>query len=186
MILSSVFAIATGLAMDSFAVSVSAGTTVSKHKLKTALILGGVFGFFQGFMPVLGWLAGFNFAHIISQYAHWIAFLLLAIIGLRMIQEGLSDKDCEERIIDINNPSVLLILGIATSIDALVVGLSFAFLDESIVVPAIIIGLVTFVISFAGVYLGDKLGSAVGRHAEILGGIILILIGVKIVFEKFL
>lgn len=172
--------------MDSFAVSVSAGTTALSNKLKTALILGAIFGFFQGFMPVLGWIAGINFVQFISQYAHWVAFLFLAFIGVRMIQEGFSDKKDERRLIDINNPYVLLILGVATSIDALAVGLSFAFLNETVIAPAIIIGITTFVISFAGVYLGDKLGSASGSYAEIMGGIILILIGVKIVVENFL
>ncbi|MDD4126600.1 MAG: manganese efflux pump MntP family protein [Methanomicrobium sp.] len=180
----SVFAIATGLAMDSFAVSVSAGTTVFKDKFKTAIILGFTFGFFQSLMPVLGWAFGIYFTNFITDYAHWIAFLLLGFIGLKMIQEGFSKVNDKERLIDVKNPYVLLILGIATSIDALAVGLSFAFLNESVIIPAIIIGLITFMVSFAGVYLGDKLGNSSGKYAEITGGIILILIGIKIVLEN--
>ncbi|WFN37538.1 manganese efflux pump MntP family protein [Methanomicrobium antiquum] len=176
----SVFAIAAGLAMDSFAVSVSSGTTKIKGKFRAAVVIGLVFGFFQGFMPVLGWVLGINFTGFILDYAHWIAFFLLFIIGIKMIEES------DEKLIDIQNPYVLLLLGIATSIDALAVGLSFAFLNESVLFPAFIIGIFTFVISFFGVYLGDKLQSSTGRYATFIGGIILILIGVKIVLENSL
>ncbi|MDD3978263.1 MAG: manganese efflux pump MntP family protein [Methanomicrobium sp.] len=182
----SVFAIAAGLAMDSFAVSVSSGTTKMKGKFKTAVVIGLVFGFFQGFMPLLGWILGINITRFILDYAHWIAFFLLFIIGIKMIEESLSEKGSDEKLIDIQNPYVLLLLGIATSIDALAVGLSFAFLNESVLFPAFVIGIITFLISFVGVYLGDKLQSSAGRYATFIGGVILILIGVKIVLENIL
>ncbi|MDD4299032.1 MAG: manganese efflux pump MntP family protein [Methanomicrobium sp.] len=180
------FAIASGLAMDSFAVSVSAGTILVREKFKTAVVLGIVFGFFQGLMPVIGWTFGMYFSFFVADYAHLIAFFLLGAIGIKMIQEGLFKKSGEERLINIQNPHLVLLLGIATSIDALAVGISFALLNESVIVPAIIIGLIAFFASFAGVYLGNKLGAASGTYAETAGGLILIIIGLKIFFEHIL
>ncbi|WOF15736.1 manganese efflux pump [Methanoplanus sp. FWC-SCC4] len=183
----SVLAIAIGLSMDSFAVSVSAGTakTLNKsEKFKNSLKLGTTFGFFQAFMPVIGWITGVQFQSFVISYAHWIAFILLSAIGCKMIFEALSDNGEDSGITGTISLNMLILLGIATSIDALAVGFSFAFLNEAILIPAIIIGIVTFSMSFAGVYLGEKFGEIMGERAEIIGGIILIVIGVKILLEN--
>ncbi|MBR6447996.1 MAG: manganese efflux pump [Methanomicrobium sp.] len=184
-----IFVIAVGLAMDAFAVSVSAGTMTLKDKLKTAAVLASAFGFFQALMPIIGWYAGTFFAWLIIGYAHFVAFILLAFIGAGMIKEGLSDdgaggNDGNEMPQDFGKPSVVLLLAIATSIDALAVGISFAVLEEEILIPAIIIGIVTFVISVIGLCLGDKLSEKSRSKAEIFGGVILILVGLKILLEN--
>ncbi len=176
-----ILAIAIGLAMDAFAVSVSAGVYENSEKFSLSIRLALVFGGFQGGMCLAGWLAGREFSSLISDYDHWIAFILLLLIGFKMIYEGLSEKD--ERKIDLKSPLLLIFLGIATSIDSLAAGLSFAFLDTGILVPCIIIGAVTFGFSFTGVYLGDKFGDILGKRAEIAGGCILILLGIKILME---
>lgn len=176
-----IFAVAAGLAMDAFAVSVSAGTYEKSGKLNTAIKLAVVFGGFQALMYLAGWLAGSEFSALISQYDHWIAFILLLAIGLKMVYESFSES--EERKFDVTAPLMLIFLGIATSIDSLAVGVSFAFLDTDIITPAVIIGAVTFILSFAGVYIGNKFGGIIGRRAELAGGIVLILIGLKILAE---
>lgn len=183
-----IFVIAVGLAMDAFAVSVSAGTMTLKDKLKTAAVLASAFGFFQALMPIIGWYAGTFFAWLIIGYAHYVAFVLLAFIGAGMIKEGLTDDGAggNEMPQDFGKPSVVLLLAIATSIDALAVGISFAVLEEPILIPAIIIGIVTFVISVIGLCLGDKLSEKSRSKAEIFGGIILILVGLKILLENIL
>ncbi|MBP2132888.1 putative Mn2+ efflux pump MntP [Methanomicrobium sp. W14] len=179
----SVLSVAASLAMDSFAVSLSAGTACTYGKYKPAALVGAVFGFFQGFMPVLGWLSGIYFAGLVNAYAPYIAFVILCIIGIKMIEEGFSGKE-EKRVTGLDKKmSLLIMLGIATSIDALAVGVSLAFLEESILVPAIVIGLFTFVLSFFGFFTGDKLGSFAGKYAEIAGGIILIAMGFKFLIE---
>jgi len=178
----SVLLIAIGLAMDAFAVSVSAGVKVPKEsKIRTALVMALVFGFFQALMPVIGWIFGTGFAVYIDAWDHWIAFILLFLIGMKMIYEGFSESDEENR--DFTSGAVLLILGIATSIDALAVGFTFAFLDEPILIPVLVIGLVTFIFSFAGVISGEKFRDILGKKAEIIGGLVLIGIGVKILIE---
>ena len=183
-----IFVIAVGLALDAFAVSVSAGTMTLKDKLKTAAVLASAFGFFQALMPIVGWYAGTFFAWLIIGYAHYVAFVLLAFIGAGMIKEGLTDDGAggNEMPQDFGKPSVVLLLAIATSIDALAVGISFAVLEEPILIPAIIIGIVTFVISVIGLCLGDKLSEKSRSKAEIFGGIILILVGLKILLENIL
>ena len=178
-----VFAIAVGLSMDSFAVSVSAGTLTLKDKLKTAAVLASAFGFFQALMPLIGWYAGTFFAMLILGYAHFAAFILLLLIGAGMIKEGICDNG-DDMPQDFGRPSVVLLLAIATSIDALAVGISFAVLEEPILIPAIIIGITTFAFSFAGLFLGDKIGEKSRNKAEILGGVILILVGLKILLEN--
>ena len=178
-----VLAIAVGLSMDSFAVSVSAGTLTLKDKLKTAAVLASAFGFFQALMPLIGWYAGTFFAMLILGYAHFAAFILLLLIGAGMIKEGICDNG-DDMPQDFGRPSVVLLLAVATSIDALAVGISFAVLEEPILIPAIIIGITTFAFSFIGLFLGDKIGEKSRNKAEILGGVILILVGIKILLEN--
>jgi manganese efflux pump family protein len=174
--------IAVGLAMDSFAVSISGGTTVRHDWLRHALIVGALFGGFQALMPVIGWLGGVGLAMYIAGYGHWIAFLLLALIGGKMIYEGIGNSEEEVRL---ESPAMttLLLLAVATSIDALAVGVTFAVLDTSILVPVIVIGLVTFGFSVAGVFIGARFGHIFERRMEIIGGLILIGIGLRILLE---
>ena len=149
--------IALGLAMDAFAVSISSGITIEHQRFKNALRIAIFFGGFQAIMPILGWFAAYNFSDLISDFDHWLAFGLLSIIGIKMIYESVKrvtdDKEVKQM-----NIYVLLTLSVATSIDALAVGVSFAFLEISIITPVIIIGTITFILSFIGVYIGNKLG----------------------------
>jgi manganese efflux pump family protein len=177
--------IAVGLAMDAFAVSIANGLVLKKEKLLTAFKLGLFFGGFQALMPILGWYGGSSFRDIIAGYDHWLAFGLLVFIGGKMIYESFKLKELEESPKALTY-TVLLILAVATSIDALAVGLSFAFLSISIVTPVIIIGLVSFVLSFIGVFIGNKLGHFFERKIEIIGGLILIGIGVKTLVEHLI
>ncbi len=174
--------LAVGLAMDAFSVSITRGM-ILKCNLKYALTIALFFGAFQALMPVAGWLAGEQLAGLVELWAPWIAFLLLLIIGMKMIYEGISQKDDEDicRIFSIKD---ILILSIATSIDAFAVGVTFAFLNTPILLPILIIGLVTFVLSLIGVYLGKNIGHLFGNKIEILGGLILIFIGLKILIEN--
>lgn len=169
------------LSMDCFAVSLAIGTSTKTKLLNAALIIALCFGIFQTGMTLLGWAAGTGFTGLIAGFDHWLAFLLLAIIGARMIHEGLENEDEEEPISGIQFVPVM-VLSLATSIDALAVGVSFAVLRMSILVPALIIGIVAFIISFAGVMSGMKLKSIIGKRIEIAGGLILILIGLNILF----
>jgi manganese efflux pump family protein len=174
--------IAFGLAMDAFAVSIANGMTIKSQRKRAALLTAVFFGGFQMIMPVIGWAIGLSLQGIISGVDHWIAFGLLAFIGAKMIYEALKsngDEDKEKAL----KIRTLLTLAVATSIDALMVGLSFAFLQESIVLPVAVIGLVAFVLSFCGVYFGCFLGKKFGHRIEIIGGIILILIGLRILIE---
>jgi len=175
--------IALGLAMDSFSVSITRGITSTKTKmLIEALKTGFFFGLFQGIMPIIGWLAGLRFIELISGFDHWIAFGLLVFIGVRMIYESISRES--KQVVSSSSFKVLIMLSIATSIDALAVGLSLSFLETSIVTPAIIIGIITFSLSFLGVYIGKKFGSYFEKIG-VLGGIILIIIGLRILIEHF-
>ncbi|MEA4961434.1 manganese efflux pump MntP [Lutispora sp.] len=173
--------IALGLAMDAFAVSVSSGITIKelkpRHGAKIALFFGG----FQALMPILGWLLGIGFKDYIEKYDHWIAFVLLGFIGAKMLKESMDD-DCEY-ISDPLQNKVLFMLAIATSIDAMAVGVSFAFLKASILSSSLIIGAITCVICFGGVYLGNRCGCVFKKKAEIAGGVVLMLIGFKILAE---
>jgi putative Mn2+ efflux pump MntP len=174
--------VAFGLAMDSFSVSIASGLNNSKTgMLEKALTVAFFFGLFQGLMPVVGWLAGINIIDFISGFDHWIAFGLLVLIGSRMIYESIEAES--RRLVNSSSIGVLLMQSVATSIDALAVGLSLAFLDTLIVEPAILIGITTFLLSFVGVYLGAKFGAFFGKRIEIVGGLILIAIGVNIVIE---
>lgn len=174
--------VALGLAMDAFAVSVASGFAVKDLKLQNALKIAFSFGLFQALMPIIGWLAGFSLRDFLSGIDHWIAFGLLSLIGLRMIYESMRLEAKEKEINPLNN-YVLFLLSIATSIDALAVGLSFAFLKIVIVTPVIIIGVVTFLLSLIGVMIGNRLGHFFEKKIEIVGGLILIGIGLKILIE---
>jgi len=172
-----------GLAMDAFAVSVTSGVTIRKMHLRHALLIASFFGVFQAVMPIIGWSLGGLAAGFIGDYDHWIAFGLLALIGGKMIFEAFFGSDDGEPK-DPLNIYVLFVLAIATSIDALAVGITFSFLNVSIYGPVIVIGLVTFVMSVIGAYLGNRLGHAFNeKYLEALGGLILVGIGVKIVLE---
>lgn len=178
----SIVLISLGLAMDAFAVSITNGITIQCLKLRQAAKTAIFFGGFQALMPLLGWLAGIGLKKYVESFDHWIAFGLLCFIGAKMIYEAVWIKEVEKKC-DPLNLVVLLGLAIATSIDALAVGISFAFLHISIVAPALIIGLITFALSFAGVLIGNKIGDRLGSKMEVLGGIILIGMGFKILLS---
>ncbi|HNX10542.1 MAG TPA: manganese efflux pump MntP family protein [bacterium] len=174
--------IAVGLAMDCFAVSLSAGAAMGK--LRLAIKISIFFGVFQAGMFFLGWLAGFGFRHFIQGVDHWIALILLAFVGGKMLYEAIKDK--QEKKINFASNKMIVLLAIATSIDALAVGISFAFLKTDLILPTIIIGLMSFGLAFLGNFIGKKASDIMGRKAEIVGGIILILIGIKIFLEHVL
>jgi putative Mn2+ efflux pump MntP len=176
--------IAVGLAMDAFAVSIAKGLAINRQRRKFALLLGGVFGGFQMLMPAIGWVVGLSFKDIIMGVDHWIAFVLLAFIGSKMIYDS-TKKDLEKNEEKLRLHSIL-ILAIATSIDALMVGLSFAFLDTSILEPILIIGIVTFSLSVTGFFFGCGLGRVFGNKIKIIGGLILKVIGLRILLEHIL
>ncbi|MBW2554968.1 MAG: manganese efflux pump [Deltaproteobacteria bacterium] len=178
-----IIAIAFGLAMDAFAVSITSGITIKNLKINNALKIALFFGLFQAIMPLVGWLAGLSLKDFISEIDHWIAFGLLSFIGCKMIYESITVQSNEKQI-DPLNVYVLLMLSVATSIDALAVGVSFAFLKVSIVTPVIIIGTVTFLLSYLGVYIGDRIGHFFENKIEIAGGLLLIGIGLKILIES--
>ncbi|WP_338157047.1 manganese efflux pump MntP [Inconstantimicrobium porci] len=179
---------AVGLSMDAFAVSLTIGLDVDKDKQKKAALMSGVyFGGFQALMPVIGYLLGVKFTKYIESVDHWIAFVLLAVIGVNMIREALSgDNDKEEMPADYLNHKKFVMLAIATSIDALAVGVSFAFLSVNIISSAVTIGITTFLFSVAAVVIGKKIGDIIKNKAEILGGVILIIIGIKILLEHII
>ncbi len=174
--------IAVGLAMDAFAVSVVTGSVYKEFKLRHALRMALFFGGFQALMPIIGFLAGLGLMDYISPYDHWIAFALLAFVGGKMIYESFRIGAAERDRNPANLP-VLLILSFATSIDALAVGITLSLLRAPIALAVTIIGLVTFVLSYAGVFLGKHFGHFFESKVEIVGGLILIAIGVKIVIE---
>jgi len=173
--------IAVGLAMDAFAVSIANGMATTSQKRKNALIMASSFSASQMLMPLAGWLAGLAMAELIMGIDHWIAFSLLTFIGAKMIYESTKKEngkqDSSLRI------HTLLTLSIATSIDALMVGLSFAFLQTALAIPIIIIGLVTFTLSFTGFLFGNAIGKIFKNKIKAAGGIILIAIGIKILLE---
>ena len=175
--------IGVGLSMDAFAVSICKGLSMKKVKKKDVLIIALFFGGFQALMPFIGWFLGRGFESYITSIDHWIAFILLGLIGGHMLVDGFKaedDEEDEEFRLDLKE---LFMLAIATSIDALAVGITFAFLNYPIVEGMSIIGCTTFVISFVGVYIGKIFGTKYEHKAEIAGGLILIFIGVKILLE---
>ena len=182
------FLIGIGLSMDAFAVAICKGLAMpDKVDRKGALLIALYFGVFQAVMPTLGWLLGSQFARYVTRLAPWIAFILLAWIGGNMIRESLSKEEREEEETGSVSHKELLVLAVATSIDALAVGVTFSMLElaVSIAVAVILIGCTTFVISLAGVYVGNVFGAKYKSKAEFVGGAILILIGVKILLERF-
>jgi len=184
MSLISILLIGLGLAMDAFAVSLTVGMNTSKkEKLNMALKASIFFGGFQGLMPLIGWSIGINFAEYIEKIDHWVAFILLVLIGGKMIFESIKDEDKSEKADKGYSNKRFLILAIATSIDALAVGVSFAFLNVDIVNAISIIAIITFITCIIGVYVGEALCKILGSKAEIIGGAILIIIGIKILID---
>lgn len=176
-----IFLIAVALSMDAFAVSICKGLSVKKLSAKHVLTVGVYFGGFQALMPAIGFLLGFKFESFITSIDHWIAFVLLAVIGGNMIREALSKE--EEETNDDFSFKAMLPLAVATSIDALAVGISFAFLGVDIVTAALLIGVTTFVLSGVGIVVGNVFGAKYKSRAELAGGVVLILIGLKILLE---
>ncbi len=179
------FLIGVGLSMDAFAVSICKGLGMSRLNMKQAAIIALFFGAFQALMPFIGWAAGSQLADLITPFDHWIAFILLAFVGGKMLWDAFRSEEDEnpdemDTKLDIKE---LFMLAIATSIDALAVGITFAFLQVSIVPSITIIGCTTFVISFVGVAVGHFFGARFEKPATIIGGVVLILIGVKILLE---
>lgn len=174
------FILAVGLSMDAFAVSVCKGLSLGKIKPKHMCIAGAWFGGFQALMPLIGYFLGSFFAEMIEKYDHWVAFVLLAIIGGNMIKESF-DKD--EKVDSSMDVKSMLLLAIATSIDALAVGVTFAFLQVQIVPAVSFIGVITFIFSAVGVKIGSLFGTKYKSKAELFGGIVLVLIGIKILLE---
>ena len=178
--------IGVGLAMDAFAVSVCKGLGMRKVNKKQTFIIGLFFGGFQALMPLIGWALGKQFESYITSIDHWIAFLLLGYIGGKMMIEARKPEDEAVEVKEMDAPldiKEMFLLAIATSIDALAVGITFAFLDYPIIEAITIIGVVTFVISVIGVYIGNFFGNKYKSRAEFAGGLILVLIGVKILVE---
>ena len=170
-----------GLAADAFAVAVSSGLAIKHMKVNKALKIALFFGVFQALMPVIGWLIGLSFSFLITPIDHWIAFGLLSFIGGRMIYESLQSDECEKKFNPLDT-GTLITLSVATSIDALAVGLGFAVLKDSIALAVTAIGFITFFLAFAGVFIGHKCGNLFANKIEILGGAILIFIGSRILF----
>lgn len=177
------FLIAVGLSMDAFAVSVCKGLAMKRCTWSKAGLVGLYFGAFQAIMPTIGYILGVQFKDFIISVDHWIAFILLGIIGANMIREAVGDEDeceCTDESLDVKT---MLGLAVATSIDALAVGVTFAFLQVNIVPAVSFIGMITFTLSVAGVKIGNIFGTKYQKKAEIVGGVILILIGCKILLE---
>ena len=174
------FILAVGLSMDAFAVSVCKGLSLGKIKPKHMCIAGAWFGGFQALMPLIGYFLGSFFAEMIEKYDHWVAFVLLAIIGGNMIKESFGKDEKVDSSMDVKS---MLLLAIATSIDALAVGVTFAFLQVQIVPAVSFIGAITFIFSALGVKIGSLFGTKYKSKAELFGGIVLVLIGIKILLE---
>ena len=187
----SLLAISVALSMDAFSVSICKGLATKKFSLKTALLCGLWFGGFQALMPIIGYYLGAQFEHLITSFDHWIAFGLLLVIGVNMIREALSEEDSTDDGQQATGQcscsntgfKTMLMMAIATSIDALAVGVSFAFLSVDLWKSVVVIGITTFLFSFVGVRIGNVFGSRYSKAAEITGGVILILLGCKILVE---
>jgi len=174
--------LAIGLAFDAFAVSVSCGISARQTRISNALIVAGFFGLFQSAMPIVGWAVGSVFENIVAGIDHWVAFVLLSSIGIHMIYES-ARPEGKQASINILDLRVLLLLSVATSIDALVAGFSFAFIQIEVIRTVAVIGLVTFILSVIGYHIGENLGHFFRNKVRFLGGIILIGIGVKMLVE---
>lgn len=180
------FLIAIGLSMDAFAVALINGLCASQSRIRYAVRVGLFFGFFQGLMTWLGYALGNRFSASITSYDHWIAFILLGIIGGKMIYEGMQPQDLSCEVHQEKDLLHLLYFSVATSIDALAIGVSFAFLNISILTPILLIGAVTFVLSVLGVMIGKRFAVLLDNKAEILGGVVLILIGARILYTHLM
>ena len=173
---------AVGLAMDAFAVSIASGAAYKQLQVKYALRMAVFFGGFQAVMPLIGALAGLSFKEYIVDYDHWVAFFILAAVGVKMIYESFKITEAGKNYSP-SNILVLLALSVATSIDALAIGVTLSLVGSSIVTAVIVIGLVTFLLSYIGVILGKKFGHIFENKIEVVGGLVLIALGVKILFE---
>ena len=180
MSIAEILILSVGLAMDACAISVCKGLSVRRVMLRHALCVGLYFGISQGLMPLIGYLLGTNFASLIVSVDHWIAFSLLSVLGLNMIKESFEEAECQ-------NPSfsvkVMLPMAIATSIDALAIGISFAFLNVAVIPAVCSIAIITFALSVAGIYVGNIFGAKYKSKAEMVGGLVLVCMGIKILFE---
>lgn len=175
-----VFLIGVGVSMDAFAVSICKGLSLKKLTIKQSIIIALYFSIFQALMPLIGFFLGTAFESFITDIDHWLAFILLGLIGINMLREAFSQQ---EEINDKLDFKTMLLLSVATSIDALAIGITFAFLQTNIWINILIIGITTLIISFIGVNMGHKFGAKHQKGAEILGGFILILMGIKILLE---
>jgi putative Mn2+ efflux pump MntP len=183
----SIILVAVSLSMDAFAVALSTGMCMKKVHLRDSVLIGVYFGGFQFLMPVAGWLLGRTVAFAVQQVDHWIAFGLLALIGGKMLYEAIKARvNDEECAVDPTAHRRLLVLAIATSIDALAVGIGFAFIEVRIIPAALAIGIITFTLSATGCLLGKRLGGMFRKYAEIAGGVVLIGIGVRILADHLL
>jgi putative Mn2+ efflux pump MntP len=178
-------AIAVALAMDAFAVSIAAGINLKQVSVRQTFRLSWHFGLFQAMMPIIGWAAGMSIRNLIQQYDHWVAFGLLSYVGISMLREAFQEESDQKNPVDPTRGRRMVILSVATSIDALAVGLSISFLNVSIWSPALIIGIVAGVFTAAGMHIGKAFRRAghVGKFAEIIGGLVLLSIGVRILYE---
>ena len=173
--------ISIGLSMDAFAVSVCKGLSMKKMSWKKAVLIALYFGGFQALMPMIGYFLGSSFESVVTSIDHWIAFILLGIIGGKMIKEafGPDEENCD----DDTSLKTMVVLAVATSIDALAVGITFAFLKVNLILSVSLIGIITFILAIFGVKIGNKFGDKYERKAELAGGCILILMGIKILLE---
>jgi putative Mn2+ efflux pump MntP len=177
--------LALGLSMDAFAVSICKGLAMDRITLRKAMIVGIWFGGFQALMPLLGYFLGTQFTGYITALTHWIAFILLTAIGANMLREALSKKEDRSDTNCSLGFKVMFVMAVATSIDALAVGVTFAFLEVNILTAVLLIGVLTFFVSMAGVKIGNVFGTRYQKTAEMAGGIILILLGIKVLLEQF-
>jgi putative Mn2+ efflux pump MntP len=181
-----IFVTAIGLSADCFAVALGISITQRELSWRRFIRFPVAFGLFQALMLIFGWLAGRSVVEYIAACDHWLAFVLLAIIGGRMIWESFHEKEEGKRERDINRWFTLFALAVATSIDSLAAGLSYAFLHVDILIAGITTGIIAFIITFTGYFIGNRVGSLVGKWAEVAGGVILILIGLRILLEHLL
>jgi len=177
----SLILLSVGLAMDAFSVSLVAGFGLGKIKLMDTVKVSSTFGVAHIIMPVLGWFLGSTIIEFIQRWDHWLAFALLAFVGGRMIHEGLQEKNETENVCDLLTFSSLIMFTVAVSVDALAVGLSFSLQELSIWIPSLFMGMGTLIFTFIGLTIGNKTGAHFGKKAQIIGGLILILIGLRVV-----
>ncbi len=182
----SLLALAVALAMDAFAVAVIAGITLNPLTKRHVFRLAFHFGLFQAMMPVIGWAAGSAVHKYIAAFDHWVAFGLLALVGGKMVWGAFCSEEEKQSPKDPTSGRTLVFLSVATSIDALAVGLSLAMIESTIIVPALVIGVVAAILTAVGMVVGRKIGALWGKRVEVVGGLILVAIGVKIVFEHTL